>query len=73
MLVARMLKMVRTCRIVVGNPVGKDSSRDLNVDGRSEPGDLSLLQGMQTRSGTLPAPCTVGGGVSLTAGKEARK
>ena len=66
-----MLKMVGTCRIVVGNPVGKDCSRDLNVDERSGSGDLSLLQSVQTRSGTLPASCAVDVGVSLPADKEA--
>jgi hypothetical protein len=38
---------------------------------RSGSGDLSLLQNVQTRSGTLPASCIIGVGVSLPAGKEA--
>jgi len=66
-----MLKMIGTCRIVVGNPVEKDCSRDLNVDERSGSGDLFLLQSVQTRSGTLTASCTVDVGVSVPAGKEA--
>ena len=71
MFVARMLKMVGTCRIVVGNPVEKDCSRDLDVDERTGTGDLSLLQSVQTRSGILPASCTVDAGVSVPAVKEA--
>jgi hypothetical protein len=54
--VARMLKTVGTCSIVVGNPVGKNCSRDLNGDERSGSGDLTLLQSLQT---------TVDVGVSL--------
>jgi len=69
--VARMLKMVGTCRIVVGNPVEKDCWRDLNVYERSGSGNLYLLQGVQTRSGILPASCTADFGVSVPAGKAA--